>query len=69
MSRILELLVSRVRVWWRGGNTEDEGPQPRYGQSVSYVACHSCGEGSLVYDEAEEASVCNVCGAVDDGPR
>jgi len=64
---LLDLIRGRIRLWRRDGPS---GPthDPRYGQSVSYVPCHECGEGSLVYDEEEGASVCQVCGAVDEGP-
>lgn len=67
MRRLLDLIRSRLRLWRRGGPAEEPGPDPRYGSSVSYTACSVCGEGSLVYDEDLEASVCNVCGETHDG--
>ena len=68
MRRLLNLAVSKVKTLLRRGPDTDDGPGPRYGTSVSYVACRECGEGSMVYDDEEGASVCNACGAVDDGP-
>jgi hypothetical protein len=64
---LLDMIRGQIRTWLRDGPT---GPQhdPRYGESVSYLPCPECGEGSLVYDEDREASVCRACGAVDDGP-
>ncbi|WP_299265684.1 hypothetical protein [Halorientalis sp.] len=68
MRRLFDLVKSRVLLWIRGGSETDTGPEPRYGSSVSYTPCAACGEGSLVYDEDRGASVCNVCGAVDERP-
>ncbi len=67
MRKLLGYLLGRLRTW-RGGVEPDPDERPRYGTSVSYTPCHECGEGSLVYDEDRGASVCRVCGAVDDGP-
>jgi len=53
----------------RGSAETGDGPAPRYGRSVSYTPCPACGEGSLVYDEDEGASVCRACGAVDEAPE
>jgi len=64
---LLDLIRGRIRLW-RQDDSSGPTHAPRYGESVSYVACSECGEGSLVYDENRGASVCNVCGAVDDGP-
>ena len=61
MSKLLRLVVGRVKTLFRSDPGPDE--PPRYGSSVSYAACPECGEGSLTYDESAGTSVCNVCGA------
>jgi hypothetical protein len=68
MRRLLRLAASRLKFWVRDDVATGPKHDPRYGQSVSYVPCGSCGEGSLVYDETAGTTVCNACGAVDDGP-
>jgi rubredoxin len=62
------LVVGKLKTVLRRDPDTDDGPGPRYGTSVNYLACRECGEGSMVYDEDRGASVCQVCGAVDEGP-
>jgi len=39
---------------------------PQYGETVNYVPCRNCGEGSLRYDAEDDVVRCTVCGEVSD---
>jgi uncharacterized protein (DUF983 family) len=68
MGNVLDYLLGLLRLRARKNDAGENDTEPRYGKSVSYLPCPNCGEGSLVYDEDTEQSVCNSCGIVDDGP-
>ena len=42
---------------------------PQYGESVKFMPCPECGEGSMQYDEETGAPRCSICGVVGDGPE
>lgn len=68
MRNVLEYLLGVLRLRSRKSDAGEDDIEPRYGNSVSYLPCPECGEGSLVYDEDREQSVCNSCGVAADGP-
>lgn len=68
MRNVLDYLLGLLRLRSRKSDADGNDVEPRYGKSVSYLPCPECGEGSLVYDEDREQSVCNSCGVAADGP-
>jgi uncharacterized protein (DUF983 family) len=68
LSKLLNYLRGRRRT--RKSNAEMNPTEvARYGESVNFMPCPECGEGSMQYDEEVGAPKCRVCGAVDDGPE
>lgn len=62
MRKLLEVVRSSLRLRTDDTSNTGSSTDPRYGESVSYGPCPNCREGSLVYDEKRETTVCNVCG-------
>lgn len=68
LSKLLNYLRGRVRT--RKSNAEMNPTEvPQYGESVNFMPCPECGEGSLQYNPDHSAPACNACGYVDDGPN
>jgi len=68
LSKLLNYLRGRRRT--RKSNAEMNPTEvARYGESVNFMPCPECGEGSMQYDEEVGTATCRVCGAVDDGPE
>jgi len=66
---MLSKLLNYLRGRWRTGKSNAEmnpAEVARYGESVNYMPCPECGEGSLQYDESVGAPKCSACGAVDE---
>lgn len=69
--RMLSKLLNYLRGRYRTGKSNAEmNPTevPQYGESVNYLPCHECGEGTMQYDEDLDAATCSTCGAVDETP-
>lgn len=68
LSKLLNYIRGRFRT--RKSNAEMNPTEvPQYGESVNYLPCDECGEGTMQYDPELDAAKCTVCGAVDDGPE
>lgn len=68
LSKLLNYVRGRFRT--RKSNAEMNPTEvPQYGESVNYLPCENCGEGTMQYDEEAGAAKCTVCGAVDEGPQ
>jgi uncharacterized protein (DUF983 family) len=68
LSRLWNYLRGRWRT--RKSNAEMNPTEvAQYGESVNFMPCPECGEGSMEYDPEAEAPKCNVCGTVDDSRR
>ncbi|MEF8822131.1 MAG: hypothetical protein V5A52_07625 [Halovenus sp.] len=68
---MLSKLLNYIRGRFRTGKSNAEmNPTevPQYGESVNYLPCDECGEGSMQYDPDVGAAKCTVCGAIDEGP-
>jgi uncharacterized protein (DUF983 family) len=65
LSKLLNYLRGRWRT--RQSNAEMNPTEvPQYGESVNFMPCPECGEGSMQYDDEVGAPKCSACGAVDD---
>lgn len=68
---MLSNLLNYLRGRWRSKKSNAEmNPTEvaQYGESVNFMPCPECGEGSLQYDPDDGAPTCSACGYVDDGP-
>ncbi len=64
---MLRKLLNYIRGRRRVSSSEMNPTEvPQYGETVNYVPCRNCGEGSLQYDGEDDVVRCSVCGEVSD---
>lgn len=68
LSKLLNFLRGRLRT---GKSNAEMNPTevPQYGESVNFLPCETCGEGTMQYDPERGAAICSACGTVDEGPE
>jgi uncharacterized protein (DUF983 family) len=68
---MLSKLLNYLRGRWKTSKSNAEmNPSeiPQYGDSVDFMPCPECGEGSLQYDPDAGLPRCSACGHVDERP-